>query len=111
MRLRDLNPTIEPVLKVNGTRHPVMMVPTGDWWLSFYCPHCGKPYSVSILVGDSVRDEVKRRWKVDPLPDGLPDWFDRVTVTPSINFTGVGHGPKKPTCTFHGNITAGLIGP
>lgn len=122
MRLRDLNPRIDPVLEAT-TQYPVMMKPTGDWWLSFYCPHCGKPYSVSILVGDSVRDSVKRRWKADPMPElvedqynkfSVPDaeaWFDKVTITPSINFTGVGHGPKKPTCSFHGNITTGLVGP
>ena len=103
--------------------HPVMMVQTGDLWLSFYCPHCGKPNSVSILIGDSVRDSAKRRWKADPMPNFVEDaynkfsmtdaadWFDKVTIIPSINCTGVGHGPKHPTCTFHGNITTGFVGP
>lgn len=122
MRLRELSPIIEPVL-VATTQHPVMMVPTGDWRLSFFCPTCGKPFSCSIFVGDSVRErtaDVVRRWKVDPMPElvedtfnkfsvpNTDDWFDRVTIMPSINYT-CGHGPKKPTCQFHGNITSGYI--
>lgn len=119
MRLRELNPTIEPV-KVATTQHPVIMVPTGDWRLSFWCPTCGKPYSVSILIGES-RQEAPRRWQADPMPElftahfGIcyaqdPDqWFDRVTITPSINNVGARHGRKHPTCGFHGNISNGNI--
>lgn len=107
MRLRDLNPVVEPILTVNGTQHPVMMVPTGDWRLSFWCPTCGKPHSVSIMIGESPC-EAPRRWSASPMPDA-PDFLDRVTITPSINYTGCGHGPKKPTCSFHGNITDGAI--
>ena len=119
MRLRDLSPTIEPVLTAT-TQHPVMMVPTGDWRLSFWCPMCGKPRSCSIFLGDSRRDS-PRRWKADPLPElaenewhqfsvsNADTWFDRVTITPSINYAICGHGPKKPTCGWHGNITNGLV--
>lgn len=122
MRLRDLHPRIDPVLEAT-TSHPVMMKPTGDWWLSFHCPRCDAPHSVSILVGESIRDSAKRRWKADPMPVmvedqwnkfSVPDaaeWFDKVTILPSINNTGVGHGPKHPTCSFHGNIAAGQIIP
>ena len=107
MRLKDLNPEVEPILKVNGTQHPVMMVPTGDWRLSFWCPTCGKPHSVSIMIGESLR-ETPIRWAASPMPEA-PDFLDRVTITPSINYTGCGHGPKKPICSFHGNITDGAI--
>lgn len=107
MRLRDLNPEVEPILKVNGTQHPVMMIPTGDWKLSFWCPTCGRPNSVSIVIGESRR-ETPRRWMATPMP-GAPDWFDHATITPSINYTGCGHGPKKPTCSFHGAIVGGAI--
>jgi len=109
MRLRDLSPTIEEI-KVATTQHPVMMVPTGDWTLSFWCPACGRPASISIHIGDSVREE-PRRWKAEPLPTGSPDWFDQVTITPSINYAVCGHGPKKPTCSFHGSISRGEIIP
>lgn len=105
MRLKDLSPAIEPVLVVNGTQHPVMMVPSGDWRLSFWCPLCGKPFSCSIFVGEDRR-ESPRRWKADPLP-GADNWFDVVTITPSIGYNS--HGPKKPTCCFHGNIINGEV--
>ena len=125
MRLRDLSPTIEPVLSAT-TQHPVMMVPTGDWHLSFWCPKCGKPFPCSIFLGDSVREaskDIPRRWKATPMPELFEDawhqfsvpnadsWFDRVTIMPSINYAVCGHGPKKPTCAFHGNITDGYITP
>lgn len=106
MRLADLSPEVEEIKKAT-TQHPVMMVPTGDWKLSFWCPSCGKPFSCSIVIGVD-RQELPRRWKADPMP-GTPDWLDRATITPSINYTGSGHGPKKPTCTFHGSITNGFI--
>lgn len=118
MRLKDLSPIIEPVL-VATTQHPVMMVPSGDWRLSFVCPCCGRPSWCSIFVGEDRR-ESPRRWKADPLPGLVEDaynkftvpdadaWFDRVTLTPSIGYE-CGHGPKKPTCAFHGNITNGEV--
>lgn len=118
MRLKDLNPTIELVL-VATTGHPVMMAHCGDWRLSFWCPCCGKPFSCSIFVGEDRR-ESPRRWKAEPLPVLVEDaynkftvqaadaWFDKVTITPSIGYE-CGHGPKKPTCTFHGNITNGEV--
>lgn len=106
MRLRDFNPTIVPV-KVATTQHPVMMVPTGDWWLSFRCP-CGRKHSVSISVGLEKRDD-PRRWKVDPIPvDPVdPNWFDVVTVTPSINNTTTSTPGRE--CTFHASIVEGAF--
>ena len=55
MRLADLNPEVEQI-KVATTQHPVMMVPTGDWKLSFWCPACGKPFSISIVIGENRRE-------------------------------------------------------
>lgn len=107
MRFRDLSPEVEEC-KVATTQHPVMMVGTGDWRLSFFCPSCGRPHSVSIFIGESRR-ETPRRWQASPMPDGSADWFDRVTITPSINYTACGHGPRKSTCRFHGNISNGEV--
>jgi hypothetical protein len=109
MRLADLSPNVRQIMKAT-TQHPVMMAPTEDWELSFWCPRCGKPFACSILLGESVREEEPRRWQATPMP-GATDWFERVTITPSINYTVAAHGPKKPACAFHGSIVDGFIVP
>lgn len=81
--------------------------PTGNYTLSFTCPACGPPYRISITIG-ATEDVKTLRWKSVPLPDAT-DWPSRVTLMPSINNVGAGHGRRHPTCTFHGTITNGKI--
>ena len=83
--------------------------PTGRYDLSFVCPACGPPGIVCIKIGPSV-DAASHCWEAHPMPDGA-DWPSRVTITPSINNTTVGHGPRRPPCTFHATIVGGRILP
>lgn len=77
--------------------------------LVFVCPRCGPPHRVTIYVGPTMDFET-RTWQATPLPDA-PDWPERVTIVPSINYTVAGHGPKHPHCTFHGSIINGEVLP
>lgn len=80
--------------------------PTDQWSLQFTCPDCGPPYQVAITIGPTmVQDRV---WQASPMPDG-PNWPDRVTIVPSIDYTSAGHGRKHPTCPFHAKIINGEI--
>lgn len=85
------------------------------YWLNFICPSCGPPFAVHVEFGPEKLD-APRTWQAAPLPPANVaieiahgDWLERLTLTPSINHTGSGHGPRHPTCGFHGHITDGQI--
>lgn len=83
--------------------------PLDTWRLSFTCPKCGPPFIVTVHIGPS-RLETPRRWQWNHVPE-TEGFTDRLTLLPSINNVGVGHGPRHPSCSFHANIVNGNIVP
>ena len=105
-RLMDLKPLFRRIYrdftpKTGG-------IPTDDFELSVHCPTCGPPCRICIRVGQS-QDQQMLRWQGSPLPPDGEDWPDRVTISPSIDWTPSGHGKHRPPCAFHGHIVNGEI--
>lgn len=107
MRLADLDPQWWKVYRDHETTPDRGGVPTGEVDLAFNCPSCGAPYRIFIRLG-MTRQDSPRRWAMNK-DHTVSGWIDQLTVTPSINNTLAGHGPRHPTCGFHGSIVNGEI--
>lgn len=82
-------------------------VPTDEFELSFTCPVCGPPSRIVIKVGP-VLDVPRHVWQATPAEPFI-GWVDVMTVSPSIGWETVGHGKRRPPCTFHGHIINGKV--
>lgn len=107
MKLMDLNPQWSMVYR--DFTPETGGIPTDDYNMSFRCPTCGPPGIVHVKIGPRHPDAADHRWQATPMPPDGPDWPSRLTLVPSINNIGVGHGPRHPGCSFHGTISCGEV--
>lgn len=117
MLLSALRPTLRPLFEAVDPADPVKYLPPNLWDFAFDCPSCGSPCRIFVRIGAKA-DEKARVWEASPLPSAWPypifpdniaplEWVRQVSLTPSINYTVAGHGPRRAKCGWHGNIIEG----
>ena len=109
LALSDLNPTFR---RVHADFTPETGgVATDEFDLTFRCPSCGPPAVIAIRVGPNMKDAPPHRvWQaMPPFPGHVDEWAKVLTLAPSIDHTGAGHGKRRPVCSFHGHISNGKV--